>query len=186
MSALIVAAVHNDLDFTNLLIILGVIAPLAGILHWLESWIAHDMAFRLLAELRINLFNKLDELDLQPGSIDILLGLGAVHHVENLEGLWATARQLLRPGGVVMAQEYIGPNRFQWTDAQMAVGTEVLSRMVPDEHEPHHDQVIRIPPEEIAAVDPSEAVRRDHEPLPAGGQLQQARNLHRSKYCRRE
>ena len=62
ISALIVAAVKNELDFTNLLIILFVIAPLAGILHWLESWIAHDMAFRLLAELRIGLFKKLDEL----------------------------------------------------------------------------------------------------------------------------
>ena len=62
VSALIVAAVKNELEFTNLLIILFVIAPLAGILHWLESWIAHDMAFRLLAELRIGLFKKLDEL----------------------------------------------------------------------------------------------------------------------------
>ena len=62
VSALIVAAVKNGLSFENLLIVLCVIAPLAGILHWLESWIAHDMAFRLLAELRIALFKKLDEL----------------------------------------------------------------------------------------------------------------------------
>jgi ATP-binding cassette subfamily C protein CydCD len=39
-----------------------VIAPLAGILHWLESGIAHDMAFRMLAEMRIALFEKLDKL----------------------------------------------------------------------------------------------------------------------------
>jgi len=41
---------------------LAVAAPLAGLLHWLESWVAHDMAFRLLAELRIALFHKLDQL----------------------------------------------------------------------------------------------------------------------------
>src|SRR3546814_9286873 len=29
---------------------------------WLESWIAHDMAFRLLAEMRIDAFRKLDAL----------------------------------------------------------------------------------------------------------------------------
>ncbi len=25
-------------------------------LHWLESWLAHDIAYRLLAEMRIDLF----------------------------------------------------------------------------------------------------------------------------------
>ncbi len=62
MSALIVAAVRDERAFTVQLIALGILAPLAGILHWLESWIAHDMAFRLLAELRIALFKKLDAL----------------------------------------------------------------------------------------------------------------------------
>ena len=37
-------------------------APLAGLLHWLESWLAHDMAYRLLAEMRIDLYRKLDAL----------------------------------------------------------------------------------------------------------------------------
>jgi len=31
-------------------------------LHWLESWLAHDMAFRLLAEMRIALYDKLEKL----------------------------------------------------------------------------------------------------------------------------
>ena len=38
------------------------VAPLSGVLHWLESWIAHDMAFRLLSEMRIDVFRKLDAL----------------------------------------------------------------------------------------------------------------------------
>ena len=37
-------------------------APLAGLLHWLESWLAHAMAYQLLAEMRIDLFRKLDAL----------------------------------------------------------------------------------------------------------------------------
>ena len=37
-------------------------APLAGLLHWLESWIAHAMAYALLADMRIDLFRKLDAL----------------------------------------------------------------------------------------------------------------------------
>ena len=46
----------------TLVIALLIVAPLAGLLHWLESWLAHDMAYRLLAEMRIDLFNKLEQL----------------------------------------------------------------------------------------------------------------------------
>jgi len=61
-SALIVLALKNGSDFTFLFTGLMIVAPLSGILHWLESWVAHDMAFRLLAEMRINVFRKLDQL----------------------------------------------------------------------------------------------------------------------------
>ena len=62
VSALAVRAVKTDEPFIDLLILLAVLAPVAGIFHWFESWIAHDMAFRLLAEMRIALFEKLDRL----------------------------------------------------------------------------------------------------------------------------
>ncbi|MBV8937782.1 MAG: ABC transporter ATP-binding protein, partial [Alphaproteobacteria bacterium] len=60
--ALAVAAVKTGTPFGYLLILLGLAAPLAGLLHWLESWLAHDIAYRLLAEMRIDLFRKLDSL----------------------------------------------------------------------------------------------------------------------------
>jgi ATP-binding cassette subfamily C protein CydCD len=62
LSALIVAAVRRGESFGGLLVALAVMAPLAGILHWFESWVAHDMAFRMLAEMRISLYEKLDAL----------------------------------------------------------------------------------------------------------------------------
>ncbi|MBI3711006.1 MAG: ABC transporter ATP-binding protein [Proteobacteria bacterium] len=62
IGALIVAAVHYGVPYGALLIALAVVAPVAGLLHWLESWLAHDMAYRLLAEMRIALFAKLDAL----------------------------------------------------------------------------------------------------------------------------
>jgi len=62
LSALAVAAVKNGLPFIDYLYMLAVLAPAAGILHWLESWVAHDMAFNLLADMRIKLFYKLDQL----------------------------------------------------------------------------------------------------------------------------
>ena len=61
-SALIVFALKNGQPYDHLLVWLWALAPLAGILHWLESWVAHDMAYRLLAEMRIDAFRKLDVL----------------------------------------------------------------------------------------------------------------------------
>jgi ABC-type multidrug transport system fused ATPase/permease subunit len=62
LSALIVLALKHGESYTGYAIALAVVAPLSGLLHWLESWLAHDMAFRLLAEMRIDAFRKLDAL----------------------------------------------------------------------------------------------------------------------------
>jgi ABC-type multidrug transport system fused ATPase/permease subunit len=62
VGALAVAAVKTGSDYGYLLIFLGLLAPMAGVLHWVESWLAHDIAYRLLAEMRIELFRKLDTL----------------------------------------------------------------------------------------------------------------------------
>ena len=62
LSALVILALKTGQPFTGYLWGLAAVAPLAGVLHWLESWMAHDMAFRLLAEMRIDFFRKLDQL----------------------------------------------------------------------------------------------------------------------------
>ncbi|MSP05267.1 MAG: ABC transporter ATP-binding protein [Acetobacteraceae bacterium] len=62
LGALIVGTVKAGEFDVALVIALLVVAPLAGLLHWLESWKAHAMAYELLAEMRINLFTKLDRL----------------------------------------------------------------------------------------------------------------------------
>ena len=62
LSALVIVALKNGQDYTPWLWALAIVAPLSGLLHWLESWIAHDMAFRLLAEMRIETFRRLDRL----------------------------------------------------------------------------------------------------------------------------
>jgi SAM-dependent methyltransferase len=111
-----------------------------------------------LRNLRFELgdFNR---LALEPRAFDAVLGLGSIHHVEALEHFWSEVRRTLRPGGVVLAQEYIGPNRMQWSAAQIREGTRVLRELVPDEHKPHHREVAPVSLEVLLADDPSEAVR---------------------------
>ncbi len=62
LGALVLGAVRNGSPTGMLIAALLVTAPLAGLLHWLESWIAHAMAYALLADMRIDLFRKLDAL----------------------------------------------------------------------------------------------------------------------------
>src|SRR5262249_19342119 len=91
LSAFTVRAVSRNEPVVALLVVLAVVAPLSGALHWLESWLAHDMAYRLLADLRLALFRKLDALApaylVQHRSGD-LVGV-ATHDGELLESFFA-------------------------------------------------------------------------------------------------
>ena len=89
--AMAVAALKQGQPHESYLIALAVVAPLAGLLHWLESWLAHDMAFRLLSEMRIALFEKLDKLSpayLLRRRTGDLVGM-ATHDVELVEYFFA-------------------------------------------------------------------------------------------------
>ena len=62
ISALLVGQVITGGDLAPLLLLLGVFVPLAAFFTWAESWMAHDLAYRLLAEMRIDLYAVLDPL----------------------------------------------------------------------------------------------------------------------------
>jgi ATP-binding cassette subfamily C protein CydCD len=62
LGALTIGAVKAGTPTMVLVIALLAAAPLTALLHWLESWLAHDMAYPLLAEMRIDLYRKLDAL----------------------------------------------------------------------------------------------------------------------------
>jgi len=110
IGALIVAAVRSGTPYDELLLALLVVAPLAGLLHGLESGLAHAMAYRLLADMRIALFAKLDALApaylLRRRSGD-LVGL-ATQDVETIEYFYAhtvapAVVAILVPGAVLVA-----------------------------------------------------------------------------------
>ncbi len=107
-------------------------------------------------QLRVGDFNH---LELERGEFAAVLGLGAIHHVEQLEAFWTACAEGLTRDGVVLAQEFVGPDRFQWTDAQIAAGDRALRDIVPERKRPHHDRIERTPVEEMIRLDPSEAVR---------------------------
>jgi len=101
LSALVVRAVSRGESIRLLLGALLIVAPLAGVLHWIESWLAHDMAYRLLADMRMRFFRKLVALGpayLSSRRTGDLLGV-ATHDIELIEYFFA---HTITPGLVAM------------------------------------------------------------------------------------
>ena len=88
---LVVLALKQGEPYGPWLALLFVLAPATAILHWLESWVSHDVAFRLLSEMRIALFAKIDRLApawLVRRRTGDLVGM-ATHDVELIEYFFA-------------------------------------------------------------------------------------------------
>jgi ATP-binding cassette subfamily B protein len=62
IGALLVGQVITGGEIATLLVLLGVFVLLVPLFTWAESWMAHDLAYRLLAEMRIDMYHKLEPL----------------------------------------------------------------------------------------------------------------------------
>jgi len=62
-------------------------------------------------------------------AFDVAFFSHAAHHVERLEHLCEEVRAALRPDGFLLVQEFVGPNRMQWTDTQLAVVNRLLEQL---------------------------------------------------------
>jgi SAM-dependent methyltransferase len=105
----------------------------------------------------------LERLVLSPNSLDAVFAHQSIHHIEGLERLFWQIRNALKPGGIFHLHEFVGPSRFQWTDAQLALVNEYLCSLPP--------RLRRLPScglkplvkrptiDAMIAADPTEAVR---------------------------
>ena len=132
------------------------------------STFAVDEGNKRAREEGINMSFSVADLNNEPlpkGPYDLIIASGALHHIENLEHLFAEVAKKLSPKGVFFANDYMGPNHMQWTEDQLRLMNEIVQAL-PDEMNVvahRHDAVIRdvkrIPLEIFAKHDPSEGVR---------------------------
>ncbi len=117
VSALLVAQVYTQGNLTPWLIALAALVPATALLRWLDSWISHDLAYRLLAELRIKLYRLLDPLApaylVRRRSGDLVSAL--LGDVELIELFYAHTISplfvaVLIPGGVLIALAIAAPS----------------------------------------------------------------------------
>jgi SAM-dependent methyltransferase len=96
---------------------------------------AIEAAQRLAAEagftgLRYHVAD-LEHERLAHGSVDVVFAHQSVHHVERLDELFTAVTDMLRPGGIFHLHEFVGPIRFQWTDAQINLVNRFLEALPP-------------------------------------------------------
>lgn len=116
VSAVLVAQVATRDDLTPWLWALVGLVPATAVLRWLDSWISHDLAYRLLAELRIRLYGLLDPLApaylVRRRTGDLVSAL--LGDVELIELFYAHTISplfvaVLVPGGVLVALGVLAP-----------------------------------------------------------------------------
>jgi SAM-dependent methyltransferase len=100
------------------------------------------------------------------GPFDAIVANDVLHHIMDLEGLYARIHDALAPEGKLLFNEYVGPNRFQYSDARMALINRYF-RLVPDHlrFQPYWRSLFwnrpRVDPAGLIADDPTEAVRSE-------------------------
>ncbi len=69
--------------------------------------------------------NHLDDAPLAE-HYDVAYGFMALHHIVDLEACLDGLHRRLKPGGLLIANEFVGPYRFQWTDKQLDIANQLL------------------------------------------------------------
>lgn len=60
-------------------------------------------------------------------TFDVVIGEHSLHHLSPLREVLTALRDRLRPGGLFLVDEFVGPSKFQWTDAQL----DWINRLLP-------------------------------------------------------
>jgi SAM-dependent methyltransferase len=106
----------------------------------------------------------LNRMELAPCGYDFIYFFQSLHHIEALEHVLGQCQRALRPNGVLLVNEFVGPSRFQWTAKQIEMANQ-LAALLPEElRRDVRDGGIRTAIERptirhMIRHDPSEAVR---------------------------
>ena len=81
-------------------------------------------------------------------AFDVVIGEHSIHHLSPLRAVLQSLRQRLVPGGLVLVDEFVGPTKFQGTDAQLGWINRLLPQL----------------PERLRVRQDGSTKRREHRP----------------------
>lgn len=97
---------------------------------------------------------------------DVIIFEHSLHHFTDVPGTLRQVERLLRPGGLLLLDEYVGPSKFQWTTRQVEAADSLL-KVLPAAYRRRSDgrtaSSVRRPSLLAMRIDdPSEAVEAAH------------------------
>ncbi len=72
-------------------------------------------------------------VDFPPDTFDVIIVEDALHHFRPVEAVVHQFYTWLKPGGLFIMNEFVGPRRFQWSREQLTIATAAL-RLLPPEY----------------------------------------------------
>lgn len=73
----------------------------------------------------------INQIELSPQAYDAAWAVGSAHHFSALEHIFSQVATALKPGGLFILHEYVGPNRFQFPPYQRQVIQACLDLLPP-------------------------------------------------------
>jgi ubiquinone/menaquinone biosynthesis C-methylase UbiE len=75
----------------------------------------------------------LNVLNLPTEEYDVAFFCHSLHHISGLESMFGQLHQALKPGGLIFATDFMGPNRLQWHKQEYDIMNEIDS-ILPDRY----------------------------------------------------
>ncbi len=63
---------------------------------------------------------------------DLVIAEGALHHLYPMRSALARMHGMLKPGGLLLVNDFVGPSRFQWTPGQLQAANALLALIPAD------------------------------------------------------
>jgi SAM-dependent methyltransferase len=123
--------------------------------------LARETANRLRIENQVHFYcQDLNNLDFPENHYEFISFINSLHHVSQLEKVLAKLYKALVPGGVLFADEYIGPNRFAAPEEHLQYARRTFRIL--DKHLKKPLPELPLPTvEEVILADPTEAVHSE-------------------------
>lgn len=99
------------------------------------------------------------------GPYDAIIANDVLHHITDLEGVYGRIHEALAPGGKFLFNEYVGPNRFQYSEERMHLINRYFRLLRDELRRDYTGETLwrreRLSPARVIADDPTEAVRSE-------------------------
>jgi SAM-dependent methyltransferase len=114
----------------------------------------HDRGEREITYFRADI----NRVELEENAYDLVVNIGALHHVQYINRFARMLCRTLKPGGVLVAYDYIGPGRNQYSRRHWNLVSECNDALPP---ELRKDRMRRPHLPTMLAEDPTEAIHAD-------------------------